>query len=91
MQEKFFDNADSFAIAFDDEWKKLDIENKDEKIKKILKILSQHPYVISNPDRVKEIVNFRLRYLKIFQRIVFDPCRQIWDSGCVFMKQYSFC
>ena len=64
MQQRFFNNADSFAMAFDDEWNDLNIKDKSKKIKKILEILSDHPYVISNPKRAEEIANFRIRFLK---------------------------
>jgi len=36
MKDKLYDNADSFAMSFDDEWKKIDCEDLRLKIDKVL-------------------------------------------------------
>ena len=35
MKDKLYDNADSFAISFDEEWKKIDCEDLRLKIDKV--------------------------------------------------------
>jgi len=67
MENKLYDNADSFSMSFDDEWPKVDCENLQEKIEKVLQVLSSHPFVISNPDKAKDIAEFRIFSLKKFQ------------------------
>ena len=66
MKDKLYDNADSFAISFDEEWDKLECEDFQKKIDQIIKILSEHPFVISNPKNAKEIAEFRVFTLKKF-------------------------
>ena len=48
MKDKTYNNADSFAISFDEEWQKFNCNDINQKIEKILEILSDHPFVISN-------------------------------------------
>ena len=67
MKDKTYNNADSFAISFDDEWQKVDCNDKAQKIDKVIEILSEHPFVISNLDNAKNIAEFRIYSLKKFQ------------------------
>ena len=67
MKEKLYDNADSFAISFDEEWKNIDCQDLKMKIDKVIDILSDHPFVVSNPDKAKKISEFRIFTLKKFQ------------------------
>ena len=67
MSEKRFNNADSFAMSFDDEWEKIECEDINLKIKKIIENLSDHPFVISNPEIVINIANFRVNSLRRFK------------------------
>ena len=67
MKDKIYNNADSFAISFDQEWQKFVCEDYSAKIDKIIKILSNHPFVISNPDNAKKIAEFRVFSLKKFK------------------------
>ena len=67
MKDKIYNNADSFAISFDEEWLKLDCNDVRVKIEKVIEILSDHPFVISNPDKAKNIAKFRIYSLKKFQ------------------------
>ena len=64
MKDKFYDNADSFAISFDEEWQKISCNDITKKIDKVIDILSDHPFVISNPDNAIKIANFRIYSLK---------------------------
>ena len=64
MKNRLFDNADSFAICFDEEWEKISCDDLSLKIKKVIDILSDHPFVISNPENALNIANFRIKLLK---------------------------
>ena len=64
MKDKTYDNADSFAISFDEEWNRFDCNDINEKIDKVIEILSEHPFVISNPENAKHIAKFRIYSLK---------------------------
>jgi len=67
MKEKLYDNADSFAMSFDEEWKNIDCQDLKMKIDKVIDLLSDHPFVVSNPDKAKKISEFRIFTLKKFQ------------------------
>ena len=67
MKDKLYDNADSFAMAFDEEWEKIDCDDYRLKIDMVLEILSDHPFFISNPENAKKISEFRIFSLKKFQ------------------------
>ena len=67
MKNKLYDNADSFAISFDEEWKKIDCEDLLLKIDKVLELLSEHPFFVSNPENAKRIAEFRIFSLKKFR------------------------
>ena len=67
MKDKTYNNADSFAMSFDEEWQKVECNNKAQKIDKVIEILSEHPFVISNLDNAKNIAEFRIYSLKKFQ------------------------
>ena len=67
MKEKLYDNADSFAMSFDEEWKNIDCKDLKMKIDKVIDLLSDHPFVVSNPDKAKKISEFRIFTLKKFQ------------------------
>ena len=64
MREKLYDNADSFAMSFDDEWKNIDCEDLRLKIDKVLERLSEHPFLVSNPENAKKMAEFRIFSLK---------------------------
>ena len=66
MKDKTYNNADSFAISFDKEWQKFNCNDQAQKIDKILENLSDHPFVISNPENARNIANFRIYTLKRF-------------------------
>ncbi len=64
MKDKTYNNADSFAISFDEEWKKVNCNDINKKIDKVIEILSDHPFVISSPENSRNIANFRIYSLK---------------------------
>tara|TARA_A100001388_G_scaffold158752_1_gene118416 strand:+ start:831 stop:1031 length:201 start_codon:yes stop_codon:yes gene_type:complete len=66
MKDKLYDNADSFAISFDEEWKKIDCEDLLLKIDKVFENLSDHPFFLSNPENARKIAEFRIFSLKKF-------------------------
>ena len=67
MKDKLYDNADSFAMSFDEEWKKIDCNDIRLKIDKVLELLSDHPFLISNPENARQMAEFRIFSLKKFQ------------------------
>ena len=67
MKDKVYDNADSFAISFDEEWKKIDCEDLRSKMEKVLGILSDHPFFVSNPENARNMAEFRIFSLKKFR------------------------
>tara|TARA_A100000164_G_C21659293_1_gene654150 strand:- start:58 stop:261 length:204 start_codon:yes stop_codon:yes gene_type:complete len=64
MKDKTYNNADSFAISFDEEWQKVICKDIITKIDKVIDILSDHPFVITNPDKARDIAKFRIYSLK---------------------------
>ena len=67
MKERTFNNADSFAISFDEEWQKFECDDESVKIKKVIDLLSDHPFVQSNRDIAFNIANFRIKSLRRFR------------------------
>ena len=67
MRDKLYDNADSFAMSFDEEWKNIDCEDLRVKIDKVLEILSDHPFLVSNPKNARKLAEFRIFSLKKYQ------------------------
>ncbi len=66
--ENLYNNADSFAMAFDAAWKDFDLGNNkdlktDEKIEQTFEIIKNHPFLISNPIQSKDIALFRIKLL----------------------------
>ena len=66
MKDKTYNNADSFAISFDQAWKKINCNDLAQKIDKVIEVLSEHPFVISNPEDARNIAKFRIFSLKKF-------------------------
>ena len=67
MKDKLYNNADSFAMSFDEEWENVDCEDLKLKIDKVLEILSEHPFLVSNPENARKMVEFRIYSLKKIQ------------------------
>ena len=66
MKDKLYDNADSFAMSFDEEWENIDCDDPRLKIDKVFQILSEHPFLVSNPENARKMVEFRVFSLKKF-------------------------
>ena len=67
MKNKLYDNADSFAMSFDEEWKNIDCVDLQLKIDKVFEILSEHPFLVSNPENARKMAEFRVFSLKKFR------------------------
>ena len=67
MEDKLYDNADSFAMSFDEEWENIDCDDIRCKIDKVFELLSKHPFLISNPENARKMAEFRIFSLKKFQ------------------------
>ena len=67
MKDKLYDNADSFAMSFDEEWEHIDCKDIRLKIDKVFELLSEHPFLISNPENANKIAEFRVFSLKKFK------------------------
>ena len=66
--ENLYNNADSFAMAFDAAWNDCDLENeKDKGIEQKIQIafgkIKNHPFLIENPNQAKKIALFRIKLL----------------------------
>ena len=68
MNEKLYDNADSFAMSFDEEWNKIECHDPLLKISKVFENLSDHPFLVSNPENARKMAEFRIFSLKKFQQ-----------------------
>ena len=66
--EKLYNNADSFAMAFDAAWKDFDLESEkdikiDAKIEMTFGKIKNHPFLVENPIQSKKIALFRIKLL----------------------------
>jgi len=66
--ENLYNNADSFAMAFDAAWKDCDLGNNkdlkiDEKIEITFEKIRNHPFLIENPTQSKNVALFRIKLL----------------------------
>ena len=64
MRDKLFNNADSFAMSFDEEWRKIDCKDLRLKIDKVFELLSDHPFLVSNAENARKMAEFRIFSLK---------------------------
>ena len=67
MKNKLYDNADSFAMSFDEEWENIDCDDIRLKIDMVFELLSDHPFLISNQENARKMAEFRIFSLKKFQ------------------------
>ena len=59
-------HALSMKTLTNEEWQKSNCNDLTEKINKVIEILSDHPFVISNPENARNIAKFRIYTLKRF-------------------------
>jgi hypothetical protein len=67
MKNKLYDNADSFAMSFDEEWENIDCEDLQLRIDKVFELLSDHPFLLSDPENARKMAEFRIFSLKKYQ------------------------
>tara|TARA_B100001989_G_scaffold99902_1_gene69928 strand:- start:86 stop:289 length:204 start_codon:yes stop_codon:yes gene_type:complete len=67
MNDKLYENADSFAMSFDEEWEKIDCEDPFLKMEVVFEHLSDHPFLVSDPENARKLAEFRIFSLKKFQ------------------------
>ena len=63
-----YNNADSFAMAFDAAWNDCDFKNNknlniEEKIQLTFNKIETHPFLVENPVQSKDIASFRIKLL----------------------------
>ncbi len=63
-----YNNADSFAMAFDSAWNNCDFDknkqlNIEEKIEIAFDKIQNHPFLIENPIEARNIAAFRIKLL----------------------------
>ena len=66
--ENLYNNADSFAIAFDAAWNDCNLRNEidtqiEQKIQIAFEKIKTHPFLIKNPIQAKNIALFRIKLL----------------------------
>ena len=54
-------------MSFDEEWENIDCDDIRSKIDKVFELLSEHPFLISNPENARKMAEFRIFSLKKFQ------------------------
>ena len=69
-QNSSYNNADSFAMIFDEAWKKKEFQIEDkftieEKIEKIIEENKDHPFIKSSRSQAVNVAKFRLRLLQL--------------------------
>lgn len=67
--DRLFNNADSFAMVFDEAWQRHARQQPDhglsaeEKIPLILEQVADHPFAQDNPEQARQVAAFRVRLL----------------------------
>ncbi len=67
--ERFFNNADSFGIAFDKAWRAFQTDpqvkntSQAKKLELVLESIKDHPFLQKSPLKAKEVAEFRIRLL----------------------------
>ena len=66
--ENLYNNADSFAMAFDAAWNDCDLGNEknkkiEEKIQITFEKIKAHPFLMENPIQAKNVALFRIKLL----------------------------
>ena len=67
MKDNLYDNADSFAMSFDEEWKNINCEDLQLKIDKVFELLCDHPFLLSDPENARKMAELRVFSLKKFK------------------------
>ena len=54
-------------MSFDEEFENIDCEDLLLKIDKVFELLSDHPFLVSNPENARKMAEFRVFSLKKFR------------------------
>ena len=54
-------------MSFDEKWENLDCKDLRLKIDKVFGLLSEHPFLVSNPENARKMAEFRIFSLKKFK------------------------
>ena len=70
MTDRLFNNADSFAMVFDEAWKTMTISqnsslSKDERMALVMESVADHPFLVAQPEMAQQVAEFRLRLLDL--------------------------
>lgn len=66
---QLFNNADSFAMVFDDAWKRFAqlpataALTAEEKKQQAMEACADHPFILSDPAMASQVADFRIRLL----------------------------
>ena len=69
--QNLYNNADSFAMVFDEQWKKHNSsicktdKSIEEKLEFIFNEIKEHPFLQSYPQQAREVAKFRVRLLNL--------------------------
>ena len=68
--DRLFNNADSFAMVFDQAWKTMTGSksaplSKDERMALVMKSVAAHPFRVAQPEMAQQVAEFRLRLLDL--------------------------
>jgi len=69
VSSRHFNNADSFAQAFDEAWFTHSRTNPDtgleadDKMSQVLALIADHPFLLENPTLARQVADFRIRLL----------------------------
>ncbi len=69
VSDRQFNNADSYAHAFDEAWKRYHAHTADhsptreEKLERILAQIADHPFAQDDPAMARQVAEFRIRLL----------------------------
>lgn len=65
--DQVFNNADSFAQAFDEAWKQLSHQHgelsTEARTSAVLAHVGDHPFALAQPDMARQVAAFRIRLL----------------------------
>jgi hypothetical protein len=73
--DRVFNNADSFAMAFDESWKQqsksqnfIGLSTEDRKHYLFENCIQDHPFLINSPKEANQVADFRIRLLGLDQQ-----------------------
>ena len=69
--DRLFNNADNFAMIFDEAWKNYQSKKEGNKLSQetklnlVLDTIKDHPFLLGSPSIAKEVAQFRIRLLDL--------------------------